>query len=398
MNEEQDVKANLEAVPETNVEAEETPAPLETNSTPPTKKRPMKLIIAALLAAVAIVLIGGSVLGYTMWYQNPDKVVHDAVVNALKAKTGTAKGSITYTSDDFKLDIKLDSKSGETGGDFTVITNMTVTGDETQQEFSATGMGRIVDDTLYIKVSGVRGIVEDIAMQSGGQIPEYASDIFEKIEDRWISIKASDYQEASEDIASQQTCMLDLFEKLQSDSAVTNELADLYRKNQVLIVEDELGSREVNGADSFGYKITFDQDAAASFVTELEKTTYGKELKKCDEDINFNDIADDLTKEMSEHEDEPVIELWVSKIGHEITEVAMYGQNNGTDELNINLQPTFNDDVTVEIPEGATSFKTILDEINEAITQYYSEISSPQMTLPSGFDMGESSPELQLAT
>lgn len=398
MNEDQDVNANPEVAPEISAGLEETPAPVETSFASPAKKRPMKLIIAALLVAVAIVLIGGSVLGYTMWYQNPDKVVHDAVVNALKAKTGTAKGSITYTSDDFRLDIELDSKAGETGGDFTVTTNVTVTGDEAQQEFKATGMGRIIDDTLYVKVSGVRDVVEDMAMQSGGQIPEYANDVFEKIEDRWISIKASDYQEASEEIASQQTCMLDLFDKLRSDSAMTDEIADLYRASQVLIVQEELGSKKVNSADSFGYKITFDQDAAASFVTELENTTYGKELKNCDEDIHFKDIADDLTKEMTENEDEPVIELWVSKLGHEITEVAVYGQNNGTDELNINLQPTFNDDVTVEIPEGATSLKTVLDEIKEAITQYYSEMPPPQMTLPSDFDMGDVSPELQLAT
>lgn len=400
MNGDQDVKVNPDVTPETKAVLEETAAPVETsfaNPASPAKKRPLKLIIAAILVAVGIVLIGGSVFGYQVWYQNPDKVVHDAIINALKAKTGTAQGSITYTSDDFKMDIKLGSKSAEGGEEFTLDTTLTVTNDGTDQEFNATGTGRLVEDTLYVKISGVQSIVEDTAAQSFGQIPEYAAGIFEKIEDRWISIKASDYQEVSGDIANQQDCTFDLIEKIKTDTTMTDEVAELYRDNQVIIVEEELGSKDVNGVDSFGYKVAIDREAAALFATGLENTAYGKALMDCSEDIDFTEIAEDITAEVPENTDEPVTELWVSKLGHEITGIAIYGQSNGTDELNISLQPTFTNDVSVEIPEGATSLKTVLEEIQEVIMNSGSGTFMPEMTVPSGFDTGDIDPVFQSA-
>lgn len=390
-----DVKTNPDVTPETKESLEEKAAPVETSFASPARKRsPKKLILIAIIAAIIVALIGGSALGYSLWYQNPDKVVHDAVLNVIKAKTVSSTGTITFTRDDLKMDITFDSKSGENQGELSATAKITVDTPEMRQDFEMSGIGRAVNDTLYVKLSGVKSIAEDTAEQSGGLIPGYAANIFEKIEGRWISIKASDYQQINEDISKKQTCLTDLMEKMRPDSSLANEVTDLYRDNQIVIIKEELGSKDVNGTGSFGYKVGLDKDAAVSFTKGLGGTGFGKELKNCDEDIDFNEIVDEISKEVSENENEPVVELWVSRFGHEVTEVSASGNLNDKDAFTVILQPVFNKEITVEVPEDATSMKTVLQEIQQAILQHYMEMYSTIETLPESLDI-EIDPQLQ---
>lgn len=368
------------------VQGNEAPAQPDPASPRP-KWRSPKVLAAGIAAAALVVIGGGSALAYTMWYQNPDKVVHDAIMHMVQAKTMSVAGTVSYKGDGVTVDVDLDSKQGAEGsGEFTVNAKVAIDTAGMKEDFNATGTGRYIDDTLYIKLSGLRDVVDDVARQSGGQIPEYAADIFDKIEDKWISIKASDYQDINEEISKQQTCFTDLMEKTQSDKSMTNELMQLYRDNQVVVVKDELGSKSVNGNGSLGYTVEVDKDATVSFVKGLDGTAFGKELKNCDETIDFNEIASDINEETIEEEDVPTIELWVSRFGHRLTEFSIRGGNDEDGTLNILMNPLFDQEVTVEAPSDATPLKTVLEDIQNTIMEYYMNASSEEDLMIEGLE------------
>lgn len=377
---------------------EENAAPVETAFATPARARSPKMMIGIVLAALIVLLGGGSVFAYTFWYQNPDKVVHDAVMNAVQAKSLTATGKISYKTNGATVDIALNTHSKDGNGEVSADAKIIIDNDTMKHDFTANGTVRVVNDTVYVKLKGIKTIVEDMTGESGGQIPSYATSIFNKIEDKWISIKPSDYQEMDESIAKQQTCVTDLMKKLQSDKKMTNELTQLYKNNQILVIQDKLGSRKVNNIDSLGYKVTANKDAAAGFARGLEDTAFGKELKNCNGDIDFKEIANNIAKDSSSDKNTPAIELWVSSFGHTITEVNVNGkEDNGNDSLSLMMQPTFNKAEAVEAPTDATPLKTILEDIQSLLKAQYGSSGVTESMLPMSSFEDELDAEFQSA-
>lgn len=378
-------EAPVETVTPPQPQQQPTPV-LPPQTPPPSKKRFSRPVIGGIIAGALVLLGGGSALAYTSWYQHPDKVVHDAIINTLHAKTFTATGTMSYTSDDVTVDITLDTKSDQTNGEFNLNAKIAVDTPEMKQDFAVGGSGRMIDDTLYFKVTGVKETAEDVIAQSGEEFPPYATSIIEKIDNKWISVKPSDYEDAYEDISEQQACLTDLSKKIQSDKAMLREVTDLYREHTIVTVKEELGSKSIQNVGSLGYKVGFDQAAAASFVRGLDGTQLGNELKACNDEVNFAEIADELAEDTaSESEKEPTVELWVSRFGHKVTEVSIYGDSENGDRLSMMLQPVFDTNITVEAPQDATSFKTVMEEIQAIIMEQYSEAYNDSgLLLPEG--------------
>lgn len=355
---------------------------------PPKKRRSLKLMIAGGIAALLVILGAGSALGYTMWYQNPDKVVHDAVIGLMKVKTASSTGTIVYKAEGVTMDISLEGKSAESTSEIALSAKISIDNGQMNQAFEAKGVGRIIGDTIYFKVTGIKDIVDDVMAQSGGAISLSATEIYDKFEDKWISVKPSDYQQFDESIAKQQTCLTNLMKKVQSDNTLRNEVADLYRKNQIISVKEELGEKKVGDTASLGYKVAIDTDKAASFATGLENTTLGKEIKNCDENIDFKELAEDITGETNTNTTPPTIELWASKFGHTLTEVNITANDTNGGNLAIAMQPSFDGDITIETPSDATSLTAVLEDIQRALTESFSQMYGEQMTLPTDLEAG----------
>ena len=82
--------ANIPALPVPPVVPIE-PTGLSNDTPSPKPKKRKLLLIGALIVGVSIVLGGSSAAAFTFWYQNPDKVLGDAFVQAIRSKT------VTYT-------------------------------------------------------------------------------------------------------------------------------------------------------------------------------------------------------------------------------------------------------------------------------------------------------------
>lgn len=364
-------------IPVTPEQAAEGTAPTQSAFAPPSKKRSPKLVIGGIIAG-ALVLFGGiSAVAYTQWYQNDDKVVHDAILHAVQAKAMATTGTVVYEDKDTKVTVELDGKGNDTAGEFNVKADISINNTDMKHDLTVNGSGRMVNDTLYVKLGGIKTFVADMGRESATDVPSYLTTIVEKIDDKWISIKPSDYTDVDEQLAGQQECFMNLSKKIESDAGMRKEVTKLYRDNQIVTVEESLGSKNVNGTGSLGYIIAFDTDATATFVKDLKDTALGKELRECNDEIDFDKIAEDLTKEAADTTNPvPTIELWASRFGHKITELTVRGdtENNGT--MQMVFQPTFNGQVTVDEPQDAISLKTLMDDIQSSITNYYMDMYS----------------------
>lgn len=372
------------------------PAGPSVSMTPPALKKKRKgIIIGSIVAGALLLLGGGGALAYNLWYQNPDKVVHDAIINALRANSVTGAGTITAVqkgADGVTVNVTIDGASKGKDGSLNAKVTIKNIPDLKTEDITVSGSAILKGDTYYVKVKDVQRTIDQLSEAYGSRPPEYVDMIVKKIDNKWISIKSSDYSDISSELAKQQTCMTEANDLLvDRNSKESREIIDLYKKNQIITATEKLGSKDINGVGSLGYKVDVSKVATVAFVRGLDDTAYGKALKKCDASIDFKKASDEIakTEEEKDASKKATIEIWASRFGHELTRVAVSGNS---DELTLNavFDPVFNKDVKTDAPSDATSIKDLMKDIQEAMQQYQAEQMSALENSPTSFDYTES--------
>lgn len=348
---------------ETSVQDSITYEPVVAESQP--SKKPKKgLVIGAIIAAVLVVLAGGAAFAYTNIYQNPDKVVTDALVNVLNARTATATGSLSVQSDDYEATIAIDGKAHETAGEVAVTISYTADGNTVNIKgaghFSAEG-------DLFVKVENAREIIEPLIGEMGETTAFDA--LFEKVDGNWIKIAADDLGTVNEEYERAQVCFEELAADIKNDNSLSREVADLYSANKFIVINESLGSRDIKGVGSLGYVVDIDEAKTKGFISGLGATKIGEKIRSCDDQVDFNEMAESIEAETSETASGRV-EVWVSRFGHEFTEVNAAGTSDGV-QVELLLNPVFNKEVNIEAPANALTFEEIQTDIQNAFIEYY---------------------------
>jgi hypothetical protein len=341
---------------------------------PAPKRRRKGLLIGGIVAGALVLLGGGGVLAYNLWYQNPDKVVHDAIIGAMKAKTVQGTGNfVVKIQENYTLNLAFDGKAAGTDGFMHVKAKFDIKDASQKMSIELEGSGMIKDDVMYVKLDGVRKLFDTMAAQMpvlDAQSMKQVLAIIDKIDSQWVSIKASDYEDISKEVSKQQTCVSDAMKKLQQDDAATDEITNLYREHQIVQVKEKLGSKD----GSLGYIIELSQENTAAFVDGLQNTAYGKELKKCDDSLDFSDIAESITNaEAASEKDKAHIELWVSRFGHDITKFSIDGKSEDGSVTAV-VEPEFNKDISIEAPKDVVSLKELMKDIEELVKSYSADM------------------------
>lgn len=338
-----------------------------------TPRRPKKgLIIGAIIAGALVICGGASALVYNVWYQNPEKVIFDALTHAFKAESATGTGVITLKSDD--VDVNITFAGEGQGKDGRADTTIKFDSKSAEQDISINVMASVLakGETIYFKLDNIQKTVDKLAESTGMEVPEYITPIIKKIDGQWVSVKASDYEDTSKEIAKQQRCMTDVFDKLSSDKDMKNEIVDLYKEHRILVIDQQLPAKKINGVGSLGYEISADTKAAQGFVNGLNTTEFGKALKKCDDSVDFADVADiikEADEDKSNSDVDAKLEVWVSRFGHQITEVNMTIKDDDASGLFV-FNPKFNKDVAIEAPKDSITIKQLQKDIEKAIEEY----------------------------
>lgn len=335
----------------------------------PPKKKKKGLVVGLIIAAVVVLLGGGSVAAYNLWYQNPDKVVGDALVNTLTARSLNLDGTMNFEQDGAAVKVTLNGKAKENAAEF----DATLDYKKDDQSFNVKGAGMMSSEgDLYIKVDDARKLI-DSYFDSAAQMetPKAFDDIIKKIDGNWIKISKDDLGTVNEEAEKTRVCYQDLASTLGQNRAWSNELVDLYKKNKFILVEEKLGAKDVDGTGSLGYRLGFSKDAASAFATGIADTQFGKKLKECDATIDFKNLANSITD--TKEAKDGRLELWVSRFGHEPTELTFTApDDNGNGEIVV--RPEINKDVTVAAPANSVSLSDLKADYEAAINAYTAEI------------------------
>jgi len=324
-----------------------------------------KKFIIGVLTVVLIALIGGgSAFAYVSYYQNPQKVISDSVINAITAKTAIYTGNLNVDNENVKVGVNITSKlSGATGS---LDADLTVTASGKTYKISGSGLVDKSGD-LYFKVDHLAGIITE-AKTTIGILPNSATStaidkLVAKIDGTWIKVSSSDLKQYSEDTATSKTCINDTVKKFKDDKAAMAEVTDLYTKNPFVLVDKNLG--QVNG--SFGYQLKGSNSNLKTFLDGLKNTKIYKSLHDCDKTFVID------TKGMStkdEVDKKNTFKLWVDVWSHQITKIELNGNDSGTTS-SATILPKFNQEVTISAPATSITLTQLQTYIQDLFTSLY---------------------------
>lgn len=328
--------------------SEAQPAPVA----PPKKKK--RLLIGLILTALILLGLG---LTYVYGYQNPSKVVSDAFINALNAKSLTYTGTVTAAGPT-KMVATLNGGLAEDGG----TVNAKFAFDVNDRKYAFDGSG-IIDEKndLYFKVQNIDGLANNYRRAMPAESQELFDQIIDKVDDKWIKISSEDLKNYSADLANMQKCTADAVSKLKSDDAVRSELVDMYKKHPFITINKTLGAKD----GSLGYALSSNGDKEKSFNKEYRNSALYKSLVKCDDSFTIKD--EDLAKSHFEAFDKNTsTELWVDQWTHQITKLAL--NNVDKDQTtNISIEPKFNRAVAIATPKESTTVEQLQKDVMELL-------------------------------
>ncbi|MDR0397738.1 MAG: hypothetical protein LBH36_00960 [Candidatus Nomurabacteria bacterium] len=369
----------------------EQTAPLENQpiiGKPLKNKKKLRLIIGIVAAVLVLVLGTASALVYALWYQNPERVVLDAVVHAIKADAVQVTGefSLKNSGEDNSSGIKSAKlKITEKSNIATYDMNAELAVDIDSDYYSGSIILKssvIVSEEgdIYVKADGINEAI-DVYMKSFKQTAsEYFSEeqveahittyreplekFTDKIDGQWWKISVKELSKDNEEYANIQECVMKVAKKLETDSNMRAEVASVYGDHKFITIKKELGEKDGN----YGFEIEGDSKEANKFIKGLKKTSVYKELNKCNELFEIDDDLDyEDSKSAVESTFKVTVEMWVSKLAHEIVEIKVKGSHKSdvyqdfSSEYSATFKPIFNQKSEIKAPSGAKSITTGTD-------------------------------------
>ena len=340
------------------------------------KKKKTGLIIGIVLGVIALIAIISAVLVYFLWWQNPEKMVTDAVSNAIMAKKMTLDGKVVIDMRDqgkIELNVKTATESGKSKAN--IDAKLAVKGVEKNIPLK----GDVVldsDGTIYVKINNFKdlyGTLLEIVMESssGGnlsrsQIETYRDQTLEKMgseidkmSDTWMKI-------SPDEIGSEYKCGIDVLKKIQSDESVRKEVAQLYQKNSFFTIKDSKISDRNGGR---GFELQGDNSKLSKFNDEFKNSSVGKALSKCGKSNGY-DSNDESTSI-----DESSLKVWVDRSSHELKAVELKG-NDKKASVEISFDINVNKSEEIKVPSSAESLKEFIEGFMEGYSSGLSSTST----------------------
>lgn len=323
------------------------------------KKSKKPIIVGGIIALVLGLLAGGGAFAYSV-YQDPQKVITDAVLSAVVAKSATYTGTLSVDSSDIKATVKLSGKGNEKSETLNADITLTLGG----KELSLTGDG-IISSTgdLYVKLSNLDSLGDTLTTlvnaQTGGvNSASLVDKLIKKVDGTWIKVASDDLKSFSDSLATTQSCFTKVSEKYKNDTSVFSEIGVLYQKNQFIVVQKELGV--VNG--SIGYELKADDAKTKAFAESLKTTKLYTALHDCDETFTIDPKALVDNGEVAD-----TYQLWANQWTHQLTKFGVKSTSGGA-TLDATISTDLGKAVTVDVPTETTTLSQLSDDLQAILT------------------------------
>lgn len=329
------------------------PTPLPVGA--PAKKSRKKLLIV--LGVILALLLAGAGTVFAL-YNNPDKVLGDALSKVLLAENLSGKGGLRVSDDDGSATIGFDFQGNDQTG-YTLNADIKSRINDTPFEMTAAFIASKEGD-VYFKVSNVRDALQNLeGLVESGRFDT----VIALVDNKWIKVPAEDL-ERDKDRANIQECVAKIDQEIKRNGSLSTEVRDAYRANPFFVIDSTLKPESVNGVDSLHYKLRIDTAALRTFITDAKQTELYKKIQACDKEFELdeNDIAESL-KDSGKAD----IQVWIGRWSHEFTRVKVAGSGEDKMTYDLTLEPRFNQPVNVTVPAEATPFKTVQQEFMRAL-------------------------------
>lgn len=336
------------------------------------KKKKTGLIIGIVLGVIALIAIISAVLVYFLWWQNPEKMVTDAVSNAIMAKKMTADGKVVIDMRDqgkIELNVKTATESGKSKANIDAKLNIK----GVEKSIPLDGDMVLGDDgTIYVKINNFKdlyGTLLEIVMESssGGkasraQIETYRDQTLRKMSSEIDKMSNTWMKVSPDEIGDEYKCGINALKKIQSDESVRKEVAQLYQKNSFFTIKDSKISDRNGGR---GFELQGDNSKLSKFNDEFKNSSAGKTLSKCGKSNSYK------SSELSSI-DTASLKVWVDRSSHELKALELKGDSKKA-SVEISFDINVNKSEEIKVPSSAESLKEFIEGFMEG---YSSGLSS----------------------
>ena len=354
------------------------PAPqLQYNSMPMRpKKKKTGLIIGVVLGVIVLISIVSAALVYFLWWQNPEKMVTDAMSSAIMSKKMTANGKVVVDMRDqgkIELNVKTATDSGKSKANIDakldikgVEKNIPLKGDAVLDS----------DGTIYVKINNFKdlyGTLLEMVMESssGGnlsrsQIETYRDQTLRKMSSEIDKMGNTWMKISPDEIGSEYRCGINALKKIQSDESVRKELVQIYQKNSYFTIKDSKIS-DRNGGRGFELQGN-NKSNSSKFEEEFKNSSVGKALSKCGKSNSYKSSE-------SSSIDTASLKVWVDRSSHELKALELKG-----DSKKASVEISFDIDVNkyeeIKLPSSAESLKEFIEGFMEGYSSGLSSTST----------------------
>ena len=324
------------------------------------KKKKTGLIIGVVLGVIVLIAIVSAALVYFLWWQNPEKMVTDAMSNAVMSKKMTANGKVVVDMRDqgkIELNVKTATDSGKSKAN--IDAKLDIKGVEKNISLK----GDVIldsDGTIYVKINNFKdlyGTLLEVVMESssGGkmsraQIETYRDQTLRKMSSEIDKMGNTWMKISPDEIGDEYKCGIDALKKIQSDESVRKELAQIYQKNSFFTIKDSKISDRNGGR---GFELQGDNSKLSKFSDELKNSSAGKALSKCGKSNSYKSSE-------SSSIDTASLKVWVDRSSHELKALELKG-----DSKKVSVEISFDIDVNkseeIKIPSSAESLKEFIE-------------------------------------
>lgn len=340
------------------------------------KKNRKGLIIGIVVGVLLLIAIIAGLLIYFLWWQNPQKAVTDAVVNSITTKKFITSGKITAESEvgggTVKMDMEIKSASDSDKSKADIKINMINSNSSFSMNLDLKGNVVVSGQEVYLKVDNLKSsiskvvdsLMEQMAKSYGYDLSDPViksqleatkkqalGEINSKIDEfdgQWLKISPEDMDNDDS------KCSVSVLSEFYKNDNFRREVAEAYRANSFLIVQDAKVEDRNNGR---GFEVRGDTEKAKSFVKSLENSEFGKKLKDCD--AKFDGTTDSTT---TSNDVKTKLKVWVDA-GHNLRAIEMDG-NDDKYKLKAALDIEPGKTENIDIPSNAKRLKDVINRLN----------------------------------
>lgn len=303
-----------------------------------TKRRTLGKRTVFIAISVLFVILGSAAAAYGLhaWQQTPEKVVADALTNAVQAR------SMAY---DVKVDSPTMPLAAIQGSYSDQISQVSATVRTEYPGDLSTMSGSIIatSKSLYVKVANTSQVIKKIVPASQERIVNALLPIIQDdIDHKWIKLAVSDASYL-QDFTKVSSCVVDAAKQLSVSQSARTKLMNVYLANSFFDVK-EVKSQPGSGT----YQLTIDQQRFQAFIDALQTT---------DNSVPFSKCRQELTQVRKSSVHLSVIELEIDKTSRHITLATI--TTTGENATTIKIIPSFKRTVVVEEPKDVVQFDSL---------------------------------------